>query len=315
MASPEITNSIESVSVAPPRPWSRQFGSEAALDWLADGRITETIPGWFVDFFTSTRDIGAVTVGSSDNCTMTTVEDNWCLYRLVQLAAPKRSLEIGIMRGSSSMTIARALADASIRCEQMGLDIDPLATAAATRHLERMGLAGSYVPLVADSREWLPPSSLRFQFAFLDGDHSYDTVALEFAEVWNRTDPGGWIVLHDTGSAAWGTTEDPGVLFFRGLDRELGTSAELTWLDSTSCDADMRLRTSMGLHFTLPQISQAIAVGYGGMGMVRKLDDKRTLSAQQLAKYRPAQRPVYTRVVPVSMKRRVVRRIASLLGI
>jgi hypothetical protein len=196
----------------------------------------------------------------------------------------------------------------------MGLDIDPKATAAATRHLEKMGLAASYTPLVADSREWLPASTLRFQFAFLDGDHSYDTVALEFAEVWNRTDPGGWIVLHDTGSVAWGTNEDPGVLFFKAIDREIGASGEMSFLDATSCDADMRLRTSMKLHTTLPQIAQAIAVGYGGLGIVRKLDDARTLSARDLASYRPTQRPTFVQTAPASFKRRVARRIASLLG-
>jgi predicted O-methyltransferase YrrM len=233
-------------------PWSRDHGPEAQLGWLTDGRIDEAIPEWFIDFFRTTRDIGAVTVGSSDNCTMTTVEDNWCLYRLVQLAAPERSLEIGVMRGSSSITIARALSDAELTCQQVALDIDPEATSAAVRHLTRLGFASRYDPHVADSRVWLPATNLRFQFAFLDGDHSYDTVALEFAEVWNRTDPNGWIILHDTGSARWGSIEDPGVLFFNALDAELGQSAELTWVDSTSCDVDMRLRTTLGLYTTLP---------------------------------------------------------------
>jgi predicted O-methyltransferase YrrM len=295
--------------------WFREFGAVASLGWLDQGRITETIPDWFVDFFVSTRNLEAMGPGSADNCTMTTVEDSWCLYRLVQLAAPKRSLEIGIMRGSSSITIGRALSDAKIHCDQMAIDIDPDATAAAESHLKRFGLSPAYDPIVADSREWLPNCDHRWQFSFLDGDHRYDTVALEFAEVWNRTDPGGWIVLHDTGSALWGTNEDPGALFFRALDRELADSAEMTWLDATSCDVDMKLRTSMGLHVTLRPIAEAIAVGYGGMGMVRKLDNRRVLTPEQFASYKPTSRPIYAVPQHITKTRRVARRIASFLGI
>lgn len=309
----ETSVNAPSSPVAAQNSWERRHGPHAALGWLEGGRLTETIPQWFVDFFVSTRDLRPIGPGSADNCTMTTVEDNWCLYKLAQLVRPTRSLEIGVMRGSSSITIGRAYADAGIECDQIALDIDPEATAAAVRHLQRLRLSPSYHPVVGDSRQWLPASDMTWQFVFLDGDHGYDTVALEFAEAWNRTDMGGWIILHDTGSALWGTNEDPGVLFFSALDRELGDSAEMTWLDSTECGVDMKLRTSMGLHVTLPPICGAIAVGYGGMGMVRKLDDRLSLSVEQLLQHRPSWRPTYQQSVPVSATRRVTRRILSLV--
>jgi hypothetical protein len=299
-----------------PEPWARRAGPHLDLDWLRGGAITEKIPDWFLDFFLSTRDIGAIKPGEADNCTMTTVEDNWCLYRIAQLARPTRSLEIGIMRGSSSITIAKAFIDADIDCIQTALDIDPAAVEAASKHFRTYGLNSQYVPVVADSREWIRRSCDRFQLVFLDGDHHYDTVALELAESYNRTDAPGWIVLHDTGSVLWGTNEDPGRLFFGGLDDELGTSAEMTWLDSTSCAVDMKLRTSRGLHATLPPISTGIAVGYGGLGIIRKLDNTRQLSFERLMQKQPETRPLYAEPIPpASPLRRVARRAARALGI
>lgn len=310
-----MPNQFESLSY-PLKPWSRTAGRHLELDWLQDGALSGEIPAWFIDFFLSTRDIGSVLPGSADNCTMTTVEDNWCLYRLVQLAAARRSLEIGIMRGSSSITIGRALMDAGLDCVQTAIDIDPAATSAAAAHFRTYGLHSRYVPVVADSRQWLPASTDGWQFVFLDGDHYYETVALEFAEAYNRTDPGGYIVLHDTGSVVWGTNKDPGELFFHVLDAELGDSAELGWLDSTSCNVDMRVRTTLGLHSTLPVICEAIAVGYGGLGIVRKVKDDRRISYDRLMALRPSRRSVYTvPVAPASPVRRAARRIASLLGV
>jgi hypothetical protein len=297
-------------------PWARKAGPQLQLDWLVDGSIVEEIPSWFVDFFLSTRDIAAVRPGESDNCTMTTVEDNWCLYRIAQMAKPARSLEIGIMRGSSSITLGRAFLDAGIDCIQTAIDIDPAAATAAAKHFATYGLNPRYHPVVADSREWLRKTDQRWQLVFLDGDHHYDTVALELAETFNRTEPGGVIILHDTGSVKWGTNEDPGQLFFKVLDDEVGTSAEMTWLDSTSCSVDMKLRTSLGLHSTLPTISTGIAVGYGGLGIIRKIDDKTSLSFERLMERRPTERPVYiTPAPPASPLRRVARRAASLLKI
>ncbi|MGE5749064.1 MAG: class I SAM-dependent methyltransferase, partial [Gemmatimonas sp.] len=296
--------------------WQRTEGPHLDLEWLRDGSLREEIPSWFIDFFLATRDIGAVRPGQSDSCTMTTVEDNWCLYRIAQLARPIRSLEIGIMRGSSSITIGKAFVDAGIDAIQTALDIDPAAAEAAARHFKTHKLHSRYFPIVADSREWIRKATDRWQLVFLDGDHHYETVALELAEAYNRTDPGGWIVLHDTGSALWGTSEDPGTLFFDALDPELGESARMTWLDSTSCAVDMKLRTSLGLHSTLPVISTGIAVGYGGLGIIQKNDERKTLSFDRLMKRKPALRPTYAEPLPPpSPVRRAARRVASLLGI
>ena len=296
--------------------WTRTAGPHLELDWLKGGILVEKIPQWFIDFFLATRDIGAVRPGEADNCTMTTVEDNWCLYRIAQLARPERSLEIGIMRGSSSITIGKAYVDGKIDCIQTAVDIDPAAAEAASKHFRTYDLHSRYKPIVADSREFIVNSSDHWQFVFLDGDHHYETVALELAEAYNRTDPGGWILLHDTGSAVWGTNEDPGQLFFRVLDEEIGASAEMTWLDSTSCATDMKLRTSLGLHSTLPLISTGIAVGYGGLGIIRKIDGDRDLKYDTLMAKKPADRPLYAQPLPpASPARRAARRVASLLGI
>ena len=293
-------------------PWRRQSGPLADLPWLKDGRLTETIPLWFVDFFVKTRNIGFVAPESADDCTMTTLEDNWCLYQLVKTARPTRSLEIGIMRGSSSVTIGKAIADLELICTQTAIDVDPKAVEVVSRRFATFDLNPNLNAVIADSRDWLPRQSDNWQFAFLDGDHVFDTVAFEVTEVYNRTELGGWIVLHDTGSVRWGTRKDPGVLFFEAVDRELGDSAELAWLDSTSCDQDMRLRTALDLHVTLPPISEGIAVGYGGLGMIRKLDARRFLSFEQLLKYKPRQPPEYYPPRPARAKRILNRHLAVL---
>jgi len=296
--------------------WVRKSGPHLELDWLVDGFVVEEIPQWFIDYFVSTRDVAAVQPGQTDNCTMTTVEDNWCLYRLVQMVRPARSLEIGIMRGSSSITIGKALKDAAIECEQIAVDIDPAAVEAAKKHFTRYGLGSSYKAVVADSREFVRSGNDGWDFVFLDGDHHYDTVAIELTETFNRARPGAMLVLHDTGSAHWGTNEDPGTLFFGALDEELGESARMTWLDSTSCSVDMKLRTSLGYHTTLPVISAGIAVGYGGLGIIQKIDDSRKVSVDRLMSRKPANRPIYMiPQPPPSALRRAASRAARLLGI
>lgn len=247
---------------------------------------------------------------------MTTLEDNWCLYRLVQDARPLKSLEIGIMRGSSSITIGKALQDGEIECEQMALDIDSAAVEAAARHFERHGLGSRYRPIVADSRQYLVSATEEWDFVFLDGDHRYETVAIEFTETFNRMKPGGVIVLHDVGSVRWGANEDPGTLFFTAIDDEVGESASMTWLDSTCCSFDMRLRTSLGFHSTLPIISMGLAVGYGGLGILQKLDDSRELTLDRLIARKPANRPIFIPPPPSrSLLRRVASRVANNLGI
>jgi hypothetical protein len=85
-----------------------------------------------IDFFLATRDIEAIRRAETDSCRMTTVEDDRCLYELGQLVRPSRSLEIGIMRRSSSITIGEALMDAGIHCLQTALDTDPKASEAPT---------------------------------------------------------------------------------------------------------------------------------------------------------------------------------------
>lgn len=301
-------------SFAHPGSWARSHGPVAALPWLDRGELTEPIPSWFAEFFLASRDVGTVAPAATKSCTMTTLEDNWCLYRLIEEAKPNVTLEIGIMRGSSSITIGRAIDDSSPGCRQIALDIDPLAVDAVQGHFANQALNPRLEAIVADSRTWLPASRDRWQFAFLDGDHSFNTVAFEFAEVFNRCDPGGWIVLHDTGSVRWGVNKDPGHLFFNNLDSYLGDSGAMTWLDSTACGADMKLRTSCGFHDSLVLICQGLAGGYGGMGIVQKLNDEKRLNPHELIGSPPAVRePAKAVTARRPLAGRVLRRLARYL--
>jgi hypothetical protein len=67
---------------------------------------------------------------------------------------------------------------------------------------------------------------------------------------------------------------------------------------------------------TLPVITSGIAVGYGGLGIVRKLDGRRSMSFERLMSKKPAERPRYLPPqASVSPIRRVARRAAALLRI
>jgi hypothetical protein len=78
----------------------------------------------------------------------------------------------------------------------------------------------------------------------------------------------------------------------------------------------MKLRTTLGFHPTLPVITSGIAVGYGGLGIVRKRDGRRWTSFERLMAKKPAERPRYLPPQPaVSPIRRAARRAAALLRI
>jgi predicted O-methyltransferase YrrM len=284
----------------------------AQLSWLKGGKLTEQVPDWFVDFFLKTRDVAAID-DNSDTFGMSSVEENWTLYRLVGESAPSDSLEIGIMRGATTLTISKAIEDHRLTCTQTALDISPHAVEVVSGKLREAAKAHRFAVLKGDSKEWLARQEGGWQFAFLDGDHSFETIAFELVETFNRMPVGGWIVMHDTGSALWEWYQDPGLLMFKALDRELGELAEMTWLDNSDRSQDVRLLFKLGLAPKVASMSNSMFEGWGGLGIVRKIDGSRKLSHAQFAPYVPAPEP--TRHLPqTSLPRRMARKIKSMIN-
>jgi len=285
--------------------WSRSAGPAAKLGWLEGGKLTEQVPDWFIEFFLKTRDVAAVDY-ESDLFGMSSLEENWTLYRLLGESAPTASLEIGIMRGATCLTISKAIEDHRLTCHQTAVDVDPHAVEVVSGKLRQAGKAHEFTVLAADSKEWLPRQEGGWQFTFLDGDHAYNTIAFELVETFNRVPVGGWIVLHDTGSALWGWYQDPGLLMFKALDQELGELAELTWLDNTDRAQDTRLLFSLDLAPKVASMSNSMFEGWGGLGIVRKINNSRNLSHAQFAPYSPAltqPHPSLTQRIARKMKR------------
>jgi hypothetical protein len=284
----------------------------AQLSWLKGGKLTEQVPDWFVDFFLKTRDVAAID-DDSDTFGMSSVEENWTLYRLVGESAPSDSLEIGIMRGATTLTISKAIEDHRLTCTQTALDISPHAVEVVSGKLREAAKAHRFAVLKGDSKEWLARQEGGWQFAFLDGDHAFETIAFELVETFNRMPVGGWIVMHDTGSALWEWYQDPGLLMFKALDRELGELAEMTWLDNSDRSQDVRLLFKLGLAPKVASMSNSMFEGWGGLGIVRKIDGSRKLSHAQFAPYVPAPEP--PRHLPqTSLPRRMARKIKNMIN-
>jgi hypothetical protein len=284
--------------------WTRSSGPLARLDWLEGGKLTEQVPDWFIQFFLESRDLGAIDFDSS-SLGMSSLEENWTLYRLVGEAAPTSSLEIGIMRGATCLTISRSIEDRHLNCHQTALDIDPHAVEVTSQKLQAAAKAHTFSVLTSDSREWLPSQAGGWQFAFLDGDHSYRTISFELVETFNKMPVGGWIAMHDTGSGLWGWLQDPGVLMFQALDTVLGDQAELTWLDCTDRAQDTQLLYRLGLAPKVAQMANSMFEGWGGLGIVRKVDSSRKISHEDAARFAPLMPPQ----LPASLARRIARKV------
>lgn len=258
----------------------------ARLSWLESGKLQEQVPEWFIDFFVQTRDLAAID-SNSDMFGMSSLEENWTLYRLVGESAAKCSLEIGVMRGATSLTISRSIDDHELECRQIAIDIDQHAVDVVTEKLQKAAGAHAFSVSREDSRQWLPSQPGGWEFAFLDGDHSYRTIAFELVETFNRMPAGGWIAMHDTGSPVWGWLQDPGTLVFQALDPVLGESAEMTWLDNTDRAQDSQLLYRVGLPPKVVSMANSMFDGWGGLGIVRKIDAAVEISLEDLAPYSP----------------------------
>lgn len=130
--------------------------------------------------------------------------DRRMLSALAAQLQPTSVLEVGTHIGSSTMTIAGTLAGTNARITSVDIvDVnDPV-----TRPWERAGshqrpaeLVRGGAPVqfvVSDSLTFLRTTTERFDFVFLDGDHSARTVYQELPLAISRLTPSGLVLLHD----------------------------------------------------------------------------------------------------------------------
>ncbi|MGH2550111.1 MAG: O-methyltransferase [Thermomicrobiales bacterium] len=140
--------------------------------------------------------------------------DRRAVYYLVRHFQPASLLEVGTHIGASTVHLAAAMLDvakqhATAPGTMTSVDImdvnDPVrkpwlgfGAASSPRSLtDRLGAGESVTYVTQPSLEFIKTTPRRFDFCFLDGDHTAKTVYPELAATMRLLNPGGVILLHD----------------------------------------------------------------------------------------------------------------------
>jgi predicted O-methyltransferase YrrM len=134
--------------------------------------------------------------------------DRRAVYYLIRALEPRSVLEIGTHIGASTLFIGRALAANGGAGKLITVDIldvnradGPWKQASLTmppRHLAKaVGCEPVIEFVVSPSLAFMRATHQRFDFIFLDGDHSARAVYQEVAAALQVLNPGGTILLHD----------------------------------------------------------------------------------------------------------------------
>ena len=152
--------------------------------------------------------------------------DRRALFYLVHALKPQNLLEIGTHIGASTVFLAEALKNVSAQARMTPVDI-----------LE-----------VSPSSEFLANTQEKFDFIFLDGDHSSHTVYEEVSLALKALNQNGIILLHDYYPAAKPLFNDGNIIAgpFMALDRIMRENKEIKVLPL----GDLPWETKQGLRKT-----------------------------------------------------------------
>jgi len=152
------------------------------------------------------RELAAL--GITDRADGVNPGDRRAVYYLVRALRPRTVLEIGTHIGASTAHIACALRGTP-GADVISVDIADVndvasrpwqrfgATMSPRELVTRLGM-GDAVHFVTDrSIVYLARARARFDFIFLDGDHSASTVYQELPDALRLLNPGGVILMHD----------------------------------------------------------------------------------------------------------------------
>lgn len=100
---------------------------------------------------------------------------------------PSLHLEIGVHTGGSIASVYK-------HCDKIhAVDIDPNSLR-SIEHYEKV----EFFPLCSDDYFAQLPDDIIFDTAFIDGDHSFETVKRDFDNTFKRLSKNGLVFLHDT---------------------------------------------------------------------------------------------------------------------
>lgn len=127
-------------------------------------------------------------------------EERACLCRYVAQACV--AVEIGTFMGLTASELACAMpAEAVLYCVDPYPDGGEPLQKIAIRQIARAGKASKVRMLRSDSVRAVPSLPAQIDFFFVDGDHSYDGLALDWKVVKQLLKPGGVAAFHDTARA------------------------------------------------------------------------------------------------------------------
>ena len=156
--------------------------------------------------------------------------DHPFLARTVRETRPRLVVEVGVWKGASTITLARALRDAGVDGAVLAVDTwlgspehwikpnifpdlhhvhgYPQLYRTFLANVAGAGVAPWVVPLPIDSggaAGILRHHELRPDMVHVDAGHDYASVAADLARWWDRLAPGGWIVAddYDPEGAVW----------------------------------------------------------------------------------------------------------------
>ena len=118
------------------------------------------------------------------------------LYSLIVSLQPYNVLEVGVCDGGSSKIMVRAMDDIN-RGHLYSIDPEPRVTQDLLQSLShRMTLKRGYSP--QDVAELRSQAGTGFDFAFIDGDHTYDGVVRDIRGVLEYLADSAYLLFHDS---------------------------------------------------------------------------------------------------------------------
>lgn len=134
------------------------------------------------------------------------LEDGELLYNIVSSIRPERTLEVGLAYGGSTLFICEAL-----RSNGTGYHtaMDPYQHSSyhdvGLLNVERAGFESMVTFYDEESCQVLPrllAEGQHYGFMFIDGDHRFDGILIDFYYADKMLEPGGFLVLHDMDHAS-----------------------------------------------------------------------------------------------------------------
>lgn len=124
-----------------------------------------------------------------------------CVYKHVKYLALNNSniqgIEIGRAAGGSTILILSAFLEG--KGFLISLDNKPTNDILLTERLSKLKLLPLVHLVKMDSRFYT--TKMEFNFAFIDGDHSYEATKRDYEKFGSKVKPGGYIIFHDMGQS------------------------------------------------------------------------------------------------------------------